>query len=33
MVGKRVAARPRERKRCPWLDLGKADYVAYHDEE
>lgn len=21
------------RVRCPWVDLGKADYVAYHDEE
>jgi len=20
-------------KRCPWVDLGKADYVAYHDQE
>ena len=20
-------------KRCPWVDLGKADYVAYHDLE
>lgn len=22
-----------ERPRCPWLDLGKPDYVAYHDTE
>lgn len=21
------------RRRCPWVDLSKADYVAYHDEE
>jgi DNA-3-methyladenine glycosylase I len=21
------------RHRCPWVDLGKPDYVAYHDEE
>jgi len=21
------------RKRCPWVDLSKPDYVAYHDEE
>ena len=21
------------RPRCPWVDLGKPDYVAYHDEE
>ncbi|MFN2374927.1 MAG: DNA-3-methyladenine glycosylase I [Candidatus Binatia bacterium] len=21
------------RKRCPWVDLAKPDYVAYHDEE
>jgi DNA-3-methyladenine glycosylase I len=21
------------RCRCPWVDLGKPDYVAYHDEE
>lgn len=21
------------RKRCPWVDLTKADYVAYHDDE
>ena len=21
------------RTRCPWVDLGKGDYVAYHDEE
>ena len=21
------------RTRCPWVDLGKPDYVAYHDEE
>jgi DNA-3-methyladenine glycosylase I len=21
------------RKRCPWVDLSKADYVAYHDDE
>lgn len=21
------------RPRCPWLDMGKPDYVAYHDEE
>ena len=20
-------------KRCPWLDLGKPDYIAYHDAE
>jgi DNA-3-methyladenine glycosylase I len=20
-------------KRCPWVDIGKPDYVAYHDEE
>ena len=20
-------------KRCPWVDLGKADYAAYHDQE
>ena len=20
-------------RRCPWVDLDKADYVAYHDEE
>ena len=20
-------------KRCPWVDLGKTDYVAYHDQE
>ena len=19
--------------RCPWVDMGKPDYVAYHDEE
>lgn len=23
----------RDRCRCPWVDLSKADYVAYHDEE
>ncbi len=23
----------REKKRCPWVDLTKPDYVAYHDEE
>ena len=23
----------KEPKRCPWVDLGKPDYVAYHDEE
>lgn len=22
-----------EKTRCPWLDLSKADYVKYHDEE
>ena len=22
-----------ERGRCPWLDLGKPDYIAYHDTE
>lgn len=22
-----------ERKRCPWVDLSKPDYVAYHDDE
>ncbi len=22
-----------EPRRCPWVDLSKADYVAYHDEE
>ncbi|HSH15075.1 MAG TPA: DNA-3-methyladenine glycosylase I [Verrucomicrobiae bacterium] len=22
-----------ELKRCPWVDLSKPDYVAYHDEE
>jgi len=22
-----------EVERCPWVDLGKPDYVAYHDEE
>jgi DNA-3-methyladenine glycosylase I len=24
---------PRELIRCPWVDLSKPDYVAYHDEE
>ncbi len=23
----------KEPKRCPWLDLRKPDYIAYHDEE
>ena len=23
----------RDRCRCPWVDLSKTDYVAYHDEE
>jgi DNA-3-methyladenine glycosylase I len=22
-----------QQKRCPWVDLSKPDYVAYHDEE
>ena len=22
-----------EKDRCPWVDLSKPDYVAYHDEE
>ena len=26
-------ATPREPKRCPWVDLTKPDYVAYHDDE
>lgn len=24
---------PNPRPRCPWVDLSKPDYVAYHDEE
>ncbi|HNX98504.1 MAG TPA: DNA-3-methyladenine glycosylase I [Candidatus Aminicenantes bacterium] len=24
---------PHEPRRCPWVDLGKPDYVAYHDHE
>ncbi len=28
-----MARKPAEPKRCPWLDLSKPDYVAYHDEE
>jgi DNA-3-methyladenine glycosylase I len=29
-----VSPKPADRrKRCPWVDLGKPDYVAYHDEE
>lgn len=24
---------PDRRARCPWLDLSKPDYVAYHDDE
>lgn len=28
-----MAAKKGEIKRCPWLDLSKEDYVAYHDEE
>jgi DNA-3-methyladenine glycosylase I len=33
--GRRMSvARPtRPRGRCPWVDLSKPDYVAYHDEE
>lgn len=26
-------AREKTRHRCPWVDLSKPDYVAYHDEE
>ncbi len=25
--------RARERRRCPWVDVAKLDYVAYHDQE
>ena len=25
--------KPKELQRCPWVDLGKPDYVAYHDAE
>jgi DNA-3-methyladenine glycosylase I len=28
-----VTPPPDGRTRCPWVDLGKPDYVAYHDEE
>jgi DNA-3-methyladenine glycosylase I len=24
---------PKEKIRCPWVHLGKPDYVAYHDDE
>lgn len=28
-----MSTKKQEPKRCPWLDLSKPDYVAYHDEE
>jgi len=31
--GVSAARKARPRVRCPWVDLSKPDYVAYHDEE
>ncbi|MEZ5445889.1 MAG: DNA-3-methyladenine glycosylase I [Gammaproteobacteria bacterium] len=28
-----MASLPAKTRRCPWVDMGKPDYVAYHDEE
>jgi DNA-3-methyladenine glycosylase I len=31
--GSRTGVSARHRERCPWVELGKPDYVAYHDTE
>lgn len=32
-IMRRMDAAPDHRPRCPWVDLSKPDYVAYHDTE